>query len=336
MIYRLKKKCLVGLSAGIVCLLLASCDNSDSTDHSKKTSSQTRPVRDADTSAASAGTKLNYYVKCFNTADGAVRSSAQRYVSWFSDAGIGPTGKEKNINTLGDFTPAELTTCSEAITAAGNVSPSMPELENAAGRYLSALKELQPLMSEAYSYYSQEDYKDDGFEKGKKLHQPLMQSFDNFINVSDEYGKKIDKETSVLYAKQLSEIEKKEGKHVSYYRLALVTQGKALTTILAHESVDIQRVNKAIENYSALLSASRKATDNESGKPISWSVFLTNADNFLRDCKDRMRRLRDNTPYSRSEKDLMESSDDIGWTVEGSPMKVIRSYNELVKAGNRL
>lgn len=54
-------------------------------------------------------------------------------------------------------------------------------------------------MTQAHVYYSQEDYKDDSFAKGK--------AFGRFIKASDLYGAEVEKETNVLSAAQLVELK---------------------------------------------------------------------------------------------------------------------------------
>jgi len=72
----------------------------------------------------------------------------------------------------------------------------------------------------------------------------------------------------------------------------------------------------------------------EPGKPLSWSSFQSEAENFLKDCKDRMRRVRDHVPYSEIDQMRMQG---IGAkNTEGSPMRLFDAYNTLVDAGNRL
>jgi len=95
-------------------------------------------------------------------------------------------------------------------------------------------------------------------------------------------------------------------------------------------------MTKAIDAYSTLLSEAEKATASEAGKPLTWSIFQDNAGTFLKDGKDRMRRIRDKTPYSTGEQSLLKGSGNSGWMVSGSPMRVLKSYNELVEAGNCL
>lgn len=335
MFQKTRKTVLRGMLTTALLLPLAGCDQS-------KTAEE-KPVQPAGSVAlkedanAQLATKLNAYVSCFNTADGAARHSAQRYVSWIHDLDKGPTGKERTVNVPGDLTAYELDSCTKAIGEASSAKPALPALDSAAVQYLSDLTALVPLASQAHQYYSQEDYKDDGFARGKQMHQPLMMAYGRFIKSSDVYGDEVEKETVKLTDAQLVEIEKTQGRHSPYYRLALVSQGKRLAAQLSADATDVAAATKAIEAYGALVDESDKATASEPGKPVSWSVFQTSASTFLKDCKDRMRRVRDKTPYSRGEQGLMENNgSSAGWTVTGSPMRVLKSYNDLVEASNRL
>ncbi|WP_345828138.1 YiiG family protein [Erwinia sp. HDF1-3R] len=334
MFKRASRAMIPGMLVTALVLSLAACDNSDKPD--AKSAPEKKPHAVQEDSAAQLATKLNAYVGCFNTTDGSVRDSAQRYVSWIAHVEKGPTGKERNVNVLGDVTPYELESCTKAITQASRASPALPTLDAAATQYLADLTTLDPLVSQAHLYYSQGDYKDDGFAKGKQMHQPLMKAFDRFMKSSDLYGAEVEKETNALTAAQLVEIEKSEGRHSRYYRLALITQAKQLATLLSTPAPDVAGMTKAIDAYSALLAEAGKATASEPGKPFSWSIFQDKAGTFLKDCKDRMRRLRDKTPYNNSEQALLKGNSNTGWMVSGSPMRVFRSYNELVEASNRL
>lgn len=334
------KSVIPAMVAAVLCLPLAACDNNDAAKEKPtaapgaKTAAAASATPAVEDSTAMLTAKVNHYIECYNTADGSVRDSAERYVSWIDNVATGPTGKERKVNTLGQIQAYKVENCTKAINQAMKAKPVLPALDDAGTKYLAELTTLTPLVSQASQYYSQEDYKDDGFAKGKEMHQPLMKAFKAFMNASDVYGAELEKESSALNAAQLAEIEKTEGRHLAYYRLALVTQGKQLTALFEAESPNISDVTKAIDAYAALVAEATTSTANEQGKPIGWSMVLSRAETFLKDSKDLMRRLRDKTPYSRGDKMLMEGNN--GWMVAGSPMKVLKSYNELAQASNRL
>lgn len=328
-----------GLWMAVLVLPLMACNRHDrdaATSADQPAQPQDGVSAAVDGATVQLGAKLNAYVACFNAVDGAARGSAERYVSWIGDLDTGPTGKERSVNVLGDLMPYQLETCTTSIGQASKAKPALPALDAAAARYLAELTALAPLVTQAHAYYGQQDYKDDGFAKGKQMHQPLMMAFGRFIKASDAYGAEVEKENDALTAAQLVDFEQSQGRHSAYFRLALVSQGKQLANQLVAKTPDAAAAAKAVEAYAALVDASAKATADEPGKPISWSVFQTVAGTFLKDCKDRMRRVRDKTPYSHGEQMLMAGDGSSGWTVAGSPDRVFKSYNDLVDASNRL
>lgn len=343
MFKRASRVILPGMLVSALALPLAACDNSDKAD--AKSAAQSQPRADinptaqsqlqpvAEDSATLLTTKLNAYVECLNSIDGSVRDSAQSYVEWMANAEKGPTGKERNVSVLGDVNPYKLKDCTKGINEASKASPKLPVLDAAAIQYLADLTTLQPLVSQAHLYYSQEDYKDDGFAKGKQMHQPLIKAFDRFMKSSDQFDAEVEKENNAVVAAQLVEIEKSEGRHCRYYRLALVTQAKQLAALLTSPAPDMDGMTKAIDAYSTLLAEAEKATASEADKPSNWYNFRVSTVNFLKDCKDRMRRIRDKTPYSTGEQLMLGKS---GWMISGSPMCVLKSYNELVGTSNSL
>ncbi len=69
-----------------------------------------------------------------------------------------------------------------------------------------------------------------------------------------------------------------------------------------------------------------------SGDGKIGSMFMGNAKTFLTSAKQLMRRMRDKTPYSQGDRMMLNAGS--GWTVEGSPQRLIRDYNQLIEAYN--
>ncbi len=322
----------LGMLVTALVLPLVACDKKNTTQRKPEPQAAARVVEEDP--EAQLSTKLGAYVDCFNAADGSVRESADRYVSWIDDLDAGPTGKELKVKRLTQMSPADLDTCTKAVTQASTAKPALPALDAAATQYLADLTTLSPLVAQAYVYYDHEDYKDDRFAKAKKMHQPLMMAFGRFILSSDTFGAELSKENDALSAAQIVEIEKNEGRHSAFYHLALIRQAKMLTGQLSPESFDVVEVSKAIDAFSALLDESVKATAGEPDLSINWSSFQSQAETFLKECKDRMRRVRDHVPYSEIDQMRLNGSWPSG--VEGSPMRLVKSYNDLVDQGNRL
>jgi hypothetical protein len=54
---------------------------------------------------------------------------------------------------------------------------------------------------------------------------------------------------------------------------------------------------------------------------------------FRKAAKERLRRVRDKTPYTKGERMNLNGSS--SWMVNGSPGKLIEAYNDLVNRSNR-
>ncbi len=324
-----------GLAASLM-LLLAACDRPATGDPAARADTPAGTAKDAglDGSQALAG-KLNAYVDCFNRIDGSARRSADDYTGWIADLDQGPTGKERSVSTLGNLTTADLDHCKQGIEQAQAAQPALPALDAAAKDYLADFAALVPKVSEAYTYYHQEDYKDDGFAKAKQMHTPLLMAFGRFIKASDVFGAELEKENDVLTRLQLAEIERQQGRTSAYYRLAVMGEAKSLAMQLDADDFEVAKATAAVSRFEALVAAADKDTAAESGKPLTWSVFQSGAGDFLKAAKERVRRIRDKTPYSHGEQMLMENGRS-EWMVEGTRAKVVRAYNELVADSNRL
>ena len=318
---------------------LAGCGKSEQA--TGPSANETAPVAStavAESAGASAqlGTKLNGYVECYNRVDGGVQRAAQRYASWLTDVEQGPTGKETRVYALGEVPTTWVDTCSQEIEQALAAKPALAELDAAGKQYLEQLKALAPKVNQAHAYYDQEDYKDDAFAKGQQLHAPLMAAFQSFSQASDVFSQALDKENDALLRTHLAQIEKEQGRNTAYYSIALLDNAKGLAVALQSDAPDNDKLAAGIAAYSQMIDDAAKDTAQEQNKPITWSIFENSATEFLKAAKERQRRLRDKTPYSAGEQSLLAAGPNSEWMVEGTPGKVMKAYNDLVDASNRL
>ena len=138
---------------------------------------------------AALGAKLDPYIECMNRHSEMAFKSRDRYLSWVKSAKEGPTGRESVVYGLYPlYDPAD---CFKAIEAAAAKSPDVPALEAAASRYAGALGALKRVVDEAHDYYDLEDYRDDGFAKGRQMHAGLMQAWAAFETASDALDREV-------------------------------------------------------------------------------------------------------------------------------------------------
>ncbi len=277
--------------------------------------------------------KTNAYIECYNGISGRAIDSINRYSSWVKDMKKGPTGKEKVVYGLYGLHEHIVENCKKNVPAAIAAEPKQAELDKAADNYLKATLALNEKIIEAEKYYERENYKDDNFEKGKKMHQPLVQAMDAFMAADDELSKQLEEQNSKAMKVQLAEIEKTVGKKFDYWLLSTVIEAKAAVEVLSQDTFDVEKAKKLISAYEDSadnLIDQLKADESAKMKYLSLPMQI---DEYRKALKERMRRVRDKTPYSTGEK--MNLNPSSGWMVSGSPYKVNDYYNKLIDTVNR-
>lgn len=311
------------------------------------------------------GEKLNAYIDCLNGFSSRVHDTESRYFSW-ADAKKGPTGKERYIRGL--YKIDDPSKCVAGMAKAKAAKPSLPELEQAGDAYGAALTALVPVVSDAYTYYDQSNYKDDKMAKGMALHPKLVAAFEAFDKADDLLHPAVDTLNRQVKERELAAIEKAEGKKIPYWRgeVMLLAQdvvklGDAhkLESLSAaapsspkakakaappHESqkyvpqLDLAAFTGKLDEFEKAMNELQAYMDAHKDEASKWmmlgSFVSSDCKNFLVAAKDLMRRVRDKEAFSSS--DLNNLGTDSEWMVRGSPGKLVKSYNELVAASNGL
>lgn len=279
--------------------------------------------------------KLERYVDCYNRVDGDVHKSMDRYASWVKDMKAGPSGRETIVYGLYTVGADDIAKCKQTFAEAASSSPKLAALDTAGSQYIDALVAVGPLIEDANTYYDREDYKDDSFAKAKTMHGPLVAGFETFAAASATFSTSLEQENDAMLNVRLGEIEKSEGKQAAYYQLAVMNRAKSLVAALEGEDFDVAKATEALAQYEAIAEESVAYAKKGGQVPAMWSMFKSETEEFLKAAKGRLRRVRDKTPYDQGERMLMNGASS-GWMVEGSPDQLIRGYNELVEASNRL
>ncbi len=270
--------------------------------------------------------KTNHYISdCYNRYSNRVVSSHNRYSSWVKNIEQGPTGKESIVYGLYDVS-GDGSDCEKAVASAKGMEPPMPELDEAADNYVVALKAVITEIRGIYSYYEQEDYKDDNFAKGKAAHAGLMEAFKNFKDVNAVFAAEVDKLEDDVAEKELERL-KEAGKTFDALVVESGMKAKKLKNLIREkdfQSISPDEINALIEDFSTTVEQLRT----ETSKPMA-SSYVRSCDNFTKAAKEMMRRIRDKKPFTDFEKRQIAMG--FEQTIEGSPGKVIDAYNSLIR-----
>ncbi len=279
--------------------------------------------------------KLQSYITCYNKLDGRAHRTINRYSSWVKDMKAGPTGNEKVIYGLYALFSDDVKECVAEFEHASAMRPALPALDSAGKAYIASLAAMDKLVADAYTYYDRENYKDDNFTKGKSMHGPLAAGFDGFVQASAVFSRALDVENDNLLSAQLAHIEKTEGRKLPYYQMALMAKAKQLADVLGDETFDAAAAAPRLEAFEAITDeAMAFVKPQKDALPIEWSSFERSAEEFRKASKERFRRVRDNVPYSTGERTMLKPGS--GWMVDGSAEKLVKAYNTLVDASNRM
>jgi hypothetical protein len=267
-----------------------------------------------------------YITKCFNPYANSVMNSYQRYTSWIKNVDAGPTGKESIVYGLYQI-HGDGEDCAKAVNEANAMDPDLPDTEQAADEYSKSLKDVIEKVNEVYAYYDQGDYKDDNFKKGKDAHAGLIQAFKNFEAVDKKFGEQLDDLENKVSQARLDEIRSDPSKNFEYTVVDFNMKAKKIAGYVQHtkyQDMNADDLQKMTDDLEPALNAMKDAGKS---KTVA-SVYFNAADDLLKNTKELMRRIRDHKPFDSVEKEELGTS--AGWMVEGSPDKVIYSYNELI------
>ncbi len=271
--------------------------------------------------------KTNFYItECYNRYSNRIVQSHNRYAQWVKNVQQGPTGKESIVYGLYDVT-GDGSDCEKAVASARAIDPEMPTLEEAAETYVAALKDVIGEIRGVYSYYEQEDYKDDNFAKGKAAHPGLIASFQVFKDANAAFTVEVDKLEDDVAQKELARLTD-AGKTYEALVVESGIKAKKLKNLLQQkefEELTADELNPLIEDFVATVDQLRADDSKKIGSSYSRSC-----DEFTKAAKELMRRIRDKKPFTDFERRQMAMG--FAETVEGSPAKVIGAYNSMIQS----
>ena len=179
-------------------------------------------------------------------------------------------------------------------------------------------------------YYTQENYKDDAFAKGKTLHQVFVKNIEAFEPVAESYHAAIQEINDKRQLEELKNIEQREGKTFKYYSLAVMISAKQINKMISQENFDAEAAMKKVAELETLVAQAKEVS-----KDSMNSLFTGAADRYQLAAKKYVRRIRDKVPYSDWDKETLQDAN-TSWMVQDSYPQSLRAYNEMVGNYNRL
>jgi len=281
---------------------------------------------------AQLGDKLSEYISCLNYTSKRETESRSRYLTYIANEKVGPTGKEPN-----HYGPMDVgaQSCYGHLDRAKTMQPPLPELESSAENYRKALQELDPVISEAAKYYDQEDYKDDKFAKAKALHPRLMGAYDKFEEANKTFETQVITLNDQVGARQFARLEKDPARRLQYLSQKALNGAKVLiklADVRTLKELEQPKFEAALQDYDKDVSELEEYASShkvEADKATMFSSYESRSNDFLKSCKELLRRKRDNKDFN---KEFLSRANPK--SVDGHPAQVIDKYNSLIDASN--
>lgn len=290
-------------------------------------------VSPSDASTDDPSEKLSAYIECYNGIDTSARGAYDRYSSWVDmDAGPDANGLVYGVYELSEYSVKD---CLEEAQQAVNLEPKLPELDQAASNYIATIQPLNDILTKADQYYTRENYKDDDFAEGRAMHPTLVTAFDKYLAASAAFDAELSAFNKEFQVKRLAEIEATEGRNFAYWSLDTTIKAEVLAKTISQESFDMETANQLLADYEASATELIDYMKSDAEDlPATTTRAESSVEEFLIASKERIRRVRDNTPYTTADMNMINAGS--GWMIDGTPDKVVRNYNEFIDVFNHL
>lgn len=161
------------------------------------------------------------------------------------------------------------------------LTPALQPIDGVAVGYIDAAVALGNTINEMDKYYTQENYKDDAFAKGKTLHQTFLKNLEAFEPVAESYHAAIQEINDKRQLAELKNIEQREGKTFHYYSLAVMISAKQINNLISQEKFDVDAAMKKVSELETLVAQAKEA--DKGGMNFS---FINSADQYQLEAKN--------------------------------------------------
>jgi hypothetical protein len=173
--------------------------------------------------------KLQPFIQCINDVDANLQKTVGEYRQFFAQELEELAGTRDRLGFRHGFTGFKLKAyetdnkfskdCLKSLGEGIAMSPADSALDGAGKTFAATLEKLLPVMDTATVYYSQKDYKDDKFKKGKELDAQLMPLFERLFAASATMREIVRVNQDKLHEHELAAMEKHSGKTFEWYTL---------------------------------------------------------------------------------------------------------------------
>lgn len=295
----------------------------------KASSKTARPPRADDPENQAVLAKLQGYIHCLEDHSKRVFQTADAYLKPLG-------GNAPTVDSLVVLQPtAEPDQCIEAVAAAKQKQPALPDLELAGDRYAQALASVFALTSEAAAYFDRQTSEHDSARR-VALHGKLVAAFAEFEHAQAQLFDRVFRINREIHVDQLARREKKDGQSLAVRADKLMLDAEGFVQVAATTWDRLDALDTAVLtarltevehdlNELAVYSLAQPAETKTFG---GYSQFEDHARLFVIASRQLIKRAHDRVAYSDTEKLMIGAGNEA--SVAGAPASVIAAYNRLV------
>jgi len=279
--------------------------------------------------------KNNHYVECYNGFEKSRKNAVKRYFSWVKDPKQGPTGKERHV--YGIHKIHHFDRCRKSVDEASKISVELKELNELAKlmeTYVGAGEKMVALVEKMHRYYEDEDYKDDKFAKGNKLHQEFMKSLSEIEPLAQRFQQVLMNAEDILGNQRMEYYKKNYGEKVRYLLMKTQVEAKRFVEIVQKEK-DAEKVGKALDDliktHKALgdyIDKNEKEVKDSVGQGSTLKRFVSGSRELITKGKIYSRALSKAAKNPQNIDKFLRNA--FGGRIRGKGSEVMRIYNDRI------
>lgn len=230
--------------------------------------------------------KLNDYSEALSRCAPQLKASNDKYRDW-ADVEKGPTGDEDIV--YGVLDAPDLDACQKLVDKGLARKPESFDLDSSATKLKEALDKLYPVLKRAVVYYDAKGWQNDSMEKGKSMHEGLVQGFEMAFAAIVELRPKLEAGDRTLAEKELDAVKEKYGKgfrwlyRTQQYRCRVFAAALALPPAERDAKVlmtAVEGCKDAIVGLAAYAAEQKGDVPVNSADAPKWRTFLDAAKTF--------------------------------------------------------
>ncbi len=225
--------------------------------------------------------------------------------------------------------------CETALRSAAAIAPPDAALAEAGRGYVLALRSMTSALHDAYPYYRDHDWRDDGMARGRAMHPLLLQRYDTFARAHDalaDYVERAQRASPITPCVGVSEggtLQCDLARHQfsarqatnSAGRVTVTPDGTLVATDPSRLAAEAAELEAAVRRLAAIDRSRLPATI----EYPEFRSYVSASEEHLRQIKDLYRTARDRRPVQVE-----------AWTIDdlgppGSPARIAFEYNRIVE-----